>query len=191
MNATEDPQTAMLQAMLAGGEGAPTMEEMINQVAESNPAAAAVLQYMAQQRAAEAADAGEAEEEPDDSLVIEASYRHVDEEQAHRTAHALQVLRQRVESLYIELQDLRARNRELAAALGACSRCWGRDSGCPVCEGDGEPGGAPVEPYLYRRLIAPAVRRTNYWDPAEGFGSRAVPHVSESGRPQRTGVETR
>jgi hypothetical protein len=189
VNATEDPRTAMLQAMLAGGEGAPTMEDVINQMAESDPTTAALLQYMAQQRAAAAAeDAGE--DESNDS-IIDASYRYVEDEQARRTADALQVLRQRVESLYIELQDLRARNRELAAALGACSRCWGRDSGCPICEGEGGPGGAPLEPYLYRRLIAPAVRRINSWDSAEGFGSRAVPRAPESGRPQRTGVEAR
>ena len=102
----------MLQAMLAGGEGAPTMEDMLNQVAESDPTAAAVLQYMAQQRAAAEAEADETEENLEDARVIEASYRHVDEEQARRTTHALQVLRQRVESLYIELQDLRARYRE-------------------------------------------------------------------------------
>jgi hypothetical protein len=190
VNAVEDRRAALLQAMLAGGEGAPTMDDLVSQMAESDPNVAMFLQYMAKQNAeAEAQD--EEDDEETDPSIIDASYHYLDDERSRQTAEAFQELRQRVEALYVELQDLRGRNRDFAAALGACARCWGSDTSCPICAGEGAPGGAPLDAYLYRRLIAPATRRLNSWDPAEGLGSRAVPRAPESGRSQRTGVETR
>jgi hypothetical protein len=190
VNAVDDPRAALLQAMLAGGEGAPTMEDLASQMAESDPTVAMLLQYMAKQNAETEAQDAEDVDDPDPS-IIEASYHYLDDDRARQTAEAFQELRQRVEALYVELQDLRGRNRDFAAALGACARCWGQDANCPMCAGEGAPGGAPLDVYLYRRLIAPATRRLNSGDPAEGFGSRAVPRASESGRPRRIGVETR
>lgn len=58
-----------------------------------------------------------------------------------------------------ELADLRTVNDTAAAALGACQVCWGGDPGCPVCAGRGRPGFAEPDPELFRKLVAPAVRR--------------------------------
>ena len=64
-----------------------------------------------------------------------------------------------LEQLWAEVEDLRLRNRTVAAALGACARCWGEDTGCRVCGGRGRPGGRTPDAVLYSELVEPAVRR--------------------------------
>jgi hypothetical protein len=59
------------------------------------------------------------------------------------------------EILMREVEVLRRRNDELAAALGACYLCWGEDIECPACDGTGKPGSAPPDPAAYRRLVSP------------------------------------
>jgi hypothetical protein len=56
------------------------------------------------------------------------------------------------------LRFLEMVNRATAGALGACARCWGRDSECPRCEGFGLPGAAAPDPQLFRALVLPAIR---------------------------------
>jgi hypothetical protein len=48
----------------------------------------------------------------------------------------------------------------LAAALGACSDCWGEDPGCPDCGGEGAAGWMPPDPELYAEYVAPSARRS-------------------------------
>ena len=62
-------------------------------------------------------------------------------------------------SLAEELGELHARNETLAAALGACDRCWGDDPQCPDCDGHGAPGAAVPDRALFRALVAPALSR--------------------------------
>jgi hypothetical protein len=64
-----------------------------------------------------------------------------------------------LERLYAEVEELRLRNRTVAAALGACPRCWGEEHDCPVCRGRGRPGGRAPDSVLYHELVEPAVRR--------------------------------
>ena len=64
-----------------------------------------------------------------------------------------------LERVWAELEDLRLRNRTVAAALGACARCWGEDERCRVCGGRGRPGGRTPDAVLYSELVEPAVRR--------------------------------
>lgn len=52
-------------------------------------------------------------------------------------------------------------NDTLAAALGACPKCWGGDDHCDACDGDGAPGAAAPDHHLFNELILPAVRRIN------------------------------
>ena len=60
-----------------------------------------------------------------------------------------------------ELEALREVNDTLAAALGACPKCWGGDDGCADCGGSGSPGAAVPDSQLFNHLILPAVRRVN------------------------------
>jgi len=55
------------------------------------------------------------------------------------------------------------RNVLLSAALGACE-CWGEESGCPDCRGEGSVGWMPPDPELYATYVAPAASRSTYAD---------------------------
>ena len=163
MSMTEDTRTALLQAYLAGqgpGGGAST-EDLLAQLGASDPTAAMIAQYLAQRRAADLArdELEEGDDEPsgpDPELI-----RQV-QERAEAQEAALRRLRRKVDVVYAELEELRTRNEDLAAALGACARCWGDDPACPICEGSGPPGGAPPDPYLFSRLVGPALRRLRH-----------------------------
>lgn len=168
MNVIEDPRSALMQSLLGGtADGVPSIQDLLAKLGATDPTAAMVLQYMAQQRAAASEEPDEGEQE-ETAAVVEAPAPYMDEGRAARAGEALRALRRRVHALYAELEDLRARNDDLAAALGACAQCWGEDPACETCEGLGRPGGAPPDAYLYGRLVAPAARRLNYWDPADG-----------------------
>ena len=64
-----------------------------------------------------------------------------------------------MERLYGEVEALRDRVRMLAAALGACARCFGDDELCPVCLGRGRPGGRQPDELLFAELVEPAWQR--------------------------------
>lgn len=73
-------------------------------------------------------------------------------------------VRRRVRDLCEQVSSLRARNDAFAAAVGACSVCWGENAGCLLCGGDGTAGSMPVDPDGFLRYVAPAVR--NLTDPS-------------------------
>lgn len=58
-----------------------------------------------------------------------------------------------------ELERLRNRNELVAAALGACDRCFGDDDSCPVCGGEGRPGWEPPDRRLFAEIVGPALER--------------------------------
>lgn len=58
-----------------------------------------------------------------------------------------------------ELIDLRKVNDTLAAALGACPVCWGGDSECDECYGEGNSGAYEPDVRLFNELVAPVVRK--------------------------------
>ncbi len=58
-----------------------------------------------------------------------------------------------------ELEQLRRRNDQLAAALGACYLCWGEDGECPICNGSGSPGAAPSHTRFFAFYVLPALNR--------------------------------
>lgn len=61
-----------------------------------------------------------------------------------------------------ELRDLREVNDTVAAALGACRRCWGGDAACEECGGRGKSGSTAPDMRLFDRLVVPAVRRVSH-----------------------------
>jgi hypothetical protein len=83
----------------------------------------------------------------------------VDEEAQAEVAVRLEELTEMVDNLYAEVETLRARSVELAAALGACYVCFGTDLLCPRCGGRGRPGSRPPKPEAYRAYVVPAVMR--------------------------------
>jgi len=74
------------------------------------------------------------------------------EHQEHRLWEKLRLLRG-------ELEELRDWNKALAAALGACARCWGEDPDCSSCQGSGSPGWEVPNRPLFTAFVVPAVRR--------------------------------
>ena len=80
-----------------------------------------------------------------------------EERRAARRLGALRRLRHRFHAMEAELESLRAHNDRLAAALGACARCWGSDRDCHVCRGSGRSGASPPDRQLFRELVEPAI----------------------------------
>ena len=58
-------------------------------------------------------------------------------------------------------EELRAQYLRVAAALGACARCWGDDPRCSACGGAGTSGFFAPDPALFDYYVAPAVRRAH------------------------------
>lgn len=53
-------------------------------------------------------------------------------------------------------QELLEHNSVVAAALGACD-CWGRNPGCPICDGLGIPGWELPQEQLFAAYVHPAI----------------------------------
>jgi hypothetical protein len=157
-----DSRSVLLQALLArSGKGElPTTEDLVSELAGSDPTAGIIAQYLAQRRVEEAEHETSADEDEEtDALRIPSDEWNAMVERNAQLGKAFRGLRQEVESLYGELEDLRARNDKLAAALGACYLCWGLDVDCPTCGGQGLPGTSSPDRRLFAQLVAPAIRR--------------------------------
>lgn len=128
----------------AGTAQPPTTEALIEQLGESNPQLKLLAQYMAQRQSAAAEDADERDDELPDRRAGEQA--------------AAQRLRRIARRMYAELEELRQRNDALAEALGACYLCWGEDSACEACNGNGQPGSAPPDKALFAQYVAPALQ---------------------------------
>jgi len=63
------------------------------------------------------------------------------------------------EPLSQELSDLRCVNDTAAEALGACPICWGGDTSCQQCLGQGTAGHRMPNAGLFNQLVIPAVKR--------------------------------
>lgn len=51
-------------------------------------------------------------------------------------------------------------NTVLSSAVGACE-CWGEDSGCPHCHGNGKPGYFEVDEQAFRQYVMPCMERVD------------------------------
>ncbi len=99
----------------------------------------------------------------------------VDEEAQAEAAERLDELHGMVEQLYAEVETLRSRSVELAAALGACCVCFGTDLLCRRCGGRGRPGSRTPRPDAYRVYVVPAVTRVRRIAEAERRDDRPPP----------------
>lgn len=134
MSGTEKLQQVLL-ARLAGESDDGSLPDLLEQSFGDNPSLAPLVAAM-RRRAEEAEPAEETEPAEEASAVGDV-----------------------LDRLYAEAEELRLRNRTVAAALGACPRCWGEAADCPTCRGRGRPGGRTPDPVLYHELVEPAVRR--------------------------------
>lgn len=135
-----------MRADPASAGAPPSLEHVVAGLAGADPALASVARYMALSR--QLADADQQVDELVESEEPEDSAPAAGRGQA----------RERLAEVLDELDVLRARNLSLAAALGACYRCWGDDRGCEVCAGGGTPGGRRPHLRLFDFWITPAIR---------------------------------
>lgn len=120
---------------------------------------ALIRRWLEQRQAAaeqQAADATVAEREDDELHRLD----EIQAEQQRQERQArMRELRDLMRGLYAEVEQLRARNDRLAAALGACHLCFGDDVSCSECHGRGRPGAAAPDPGLFKSIVVPAIRR--------------------------------
>jgi DnaJ-class molecular chaperone len=78
-------------------------------------------------------------------------------------------------SLRLEKENMLLQERIdiLAAALGACSFCWGTDSTCQNCRGEGSVGSRYPVRDAYVRYVLPVVVRYGTLDEESGGHARA------------------
>jgi len=96
-------------------------------------------------------DAGEGEGEGEGEEGLDVNFNANDDE--------FNVAVDPSEPLSQELSDLRCVNDTAAEALGACPICWGGDTSCQQCLGQGTAGHRMPNSGLFNQLVIPAVKR--------------------------------
>ncbi len=143
-----------------GGDPQAAMARMMTELTQSNPQLAMLAQLM---QTRNAAPVEEDDDEPDarDAEIAELT------ERLAQTQERLDAARQQGSRLLKAHREATERLADLAAALGACGRCWGEDSTCRYCRGRGLPGMVRPDPELRARLFPPPARRCTE-EPAPG-----------------------
>ena len=169
-----------------GSERGPALQELLGRLGETDPRASLVASYLAQRQADR--EEAETEEKPESAALTDGgevrkpALRNSEPAQASLKSderrRALLRLQQLVRSMYAELEELRARNDQLALALGACYLCWGEDPDCEVCGGEGTPGSSPPDKALFAQLVVPAASRLRA---RPGVGPSAARHRRANG----------
>jgi hypothetical protein len=157
---TTDPALqTLLSGMDAGasGDALPSVQELLSQLESTNPTAGLIAKYLAARQVSESQSSSEEAIVVEGEAVYAAEVQSVAVEQFERLAQVVQRLGGQVKKLRAELDQLREVNDALAAALGACYLCWGKDAGCPVCHGTGRPGTAIPDKQLFARFVAPVL----------------------------------
>jgi len=156
----KDARSLLLEALAAqaGGGEVNVQELLLSRLGgtgdDADPTVGLIARYLAQAQAE--SDTSSDDEEDEDLLDYPSELDRVKSEERVR---AFRRLRQTMEQMYQELEDLRERNDTLAAALGACHLCWGEDLECPICGGTGRPGSSMPDRSLLVELVTPAVQR--------------------------------
>jgi hypothetical protein len=158
-----DIQSMLLEALTSpSGAGAlPTAQDLLSQLGEAeDPRMRLIAQFLLARRQAEELENETSTEDEMDTEPAQ-SFSEPDEVKVYSSemSRAVRQLRQKIESMYRELADLRDRNDALAAALGACYLCWGKDSECEICNGVGRPGSSTPDKKLFIQFAVPAARR--------------------------------
>lgn len=176
---TDSISTALMKAISGSGQldvQALLRSHLETQV-QSNPQLMQVLQLFEQRQA----QLGESQDEDlltseDEVYSVEGSPLENDAEQ--RVQH-VQELEEILSKVYAELEVLRARNDALAAALGACSLCFGDDPLCDRCFGRGMPGSLPPKPKAFRKYVLPAFRRAEVIENGGGESAKRTQKIAD------------
>ncbi len=159
-SATDPALQTLLSGMDAGASGGalPSVQELLSQLESTDPTVGLIAKYLAARQVSGSESSSEEAIEVEGEAVYTAEVQSVAVEQFERLAQVVQRLGGHVTKLRAELDQLREVNDALAAALGACYLCWGKDAGCPVCHGTGGPGTAMPDKRLFARFVAPTLR---------------------------------
>jgi hypothetical protein len=138
------------------------LSQMVAELAEDDPQLAMVGQYMLQ-----ASEEGNREDEDvsaenDDTEpagLAPLGRERLDESELLSLRDEIGAVQSELAEQSELLQDLLDRNDELAAALGACPRCWGENAECSSCHGSGIPGSMLPDKQCLTYYVAPALRR--------------------------------
>ena len=173
-----DPLLAVLSGALDGSRPLDPFALLKTQLeSQDNPGAAMILRLLEQRRLQEDATLKrlqeEASTEEEEAAAVDASAA---------VQGDLQNVQQAVETIYAELDMLRARSAALAAAVGARPVCFGDDPLCGTCHGLGSPGSRRPEPEGFRKYVLPAFARARAIDaryagrmPAAGYRAAPAP----------------
>lgn len=160
-----DPRAELAQLLDVNGLPENPMELLANRLLAGrdadDPKTRLLLALLTQQQvgSVEQVDPGDSEERltgemsqaPNDTSPTSVD---ANVERRRRTVRALQ---RQLPPLLAELQELRSRNSIFSQALGACPTCWGSDSDCETCGGQGLPGGYQIDLTLFEQFVTPAV----------------------------------
>jgi hypothetical protein len=173
-----DLHSLLMQALAqrAGLDPATSPQELLAQMAGTDPTMGLLLQAMTQRSA-----------EPEEPEPIEIDVapapltppRPAPSPELLRAVHGLQ---RKAQLMFHELEALRERNDLLAAALGACYLCWGEDPACTHCAGTGRPGAALPDRQLFAALVLPGVRRIRRLEQCERMAGRQSPVAARGDR---------
>jgi hypothetical protein len=145
----------MLARLRSGGDvaGGRSMQDMLAQLAQSNPKLSSLLQQMNTRSAPGVVVDAETNE------VAGPSAREEFVEDANSAAIAMtEEIRGQAQAAMADLAIYAERTDRCAAALGACGLCWGEDTNCRACRGRGRPGFALPDEMLFEEMIVPAIR---------------------------------
>ncbi|MBF2062895.1 MAG: hypothetical protein IGS39_00440 [Calothrix sp. C42_A2020_038] len=157
---SNDLTSLLLQALSASSsKGRLPVKELLLSQLDADPNTAMLIDYLIQQPTAEPEEESSFDEDTDLDLLERRQKIASAQVHSQEMAKAVNQLRQKVNDMYAELEELRARNDMLAAALGACYLCWGDNSTCEMCEGKGYPGFFSPDKQLFRQFVMPVVYR--------------------------------
>ena len=176
----KDTRSLLLEALAAqagGGGGINVQELLLSQLGitddDADPAMNLIARYLAQSQTEQVESGTSSDDEGEEDS---GSPSELDKARAEERARSLQRLRQTMEHMYKELEALRERNDNLAAALGACYLCWGEDLDCPVCRGTGHPGSSMPDKSLLVQLVAPVMQQLRK---QEGLNRRTSRNIED------------
>ena len=148
---------ALVEAFNGGASGASIMQSFLEQSQLSSEQQPLVDLLMT--LAAEGDEKGELIEGEMQNIDLEEDDEDYDDYEADEPAPGDRNNVYEIRQFRRELRDLRNVNDTVAAALGACPVCWGGDSQCHDCDGEGSSGAYQPDPRLFNELVAPAIRR--------------------------------
>jgi hypothetical protein len=137
-------------------------QDLLAKLGQNNPMVGVLTRHMAEAkantvRAPVVIDADQESADSSGSLSAEpASDAH-----SYAASSAINELRDHAQNMFAELQILRQRSDDVAAALGACCLCWGHDANCRNCHGRGGPGFSLPDENQFGLVVLPAIRMIN------------------------------